>query len=97
MTNYRGAQIVATIDIIGELNTWIGSEEVQAKLAEIVGNAVEQRLEVLLREDLVDTNEAAKILKLSPDAIRKRVERAQIPYLKIGTSLRFRRSDLLRR
>ena len=85
------------LDIIAELNTWLGTEQVKERLAEIVGDAVEKRLKEVLREDLVDTNEAAKILKLSPDAIRKRVERGQIPYLKIGTSLRFRRSDLLQR
>lgn len=88
---------MATIDIISELDTWLASERVQQKLSDIVGEAVQGRLNALLHEELVDTNEAARILKLTPDAIRKRVERGQIQYVKIGTSLRFRRWDLLQR
>lgn len=86
---------MATIDIISELDTWLASERVQQKLSDIVGDAVEERLNALLHEQLVDTDEAAKILGLTPAAVRKRVERGQITAVKIGTSLRFRRSDLL--
>lgn len=88
---------MATIDIIGELDTWLATERVKNKLTEIVSAAVQDQLKALLREDLVDTSEAAKILGLSTSALRKRVERGQINTVRIGTSLRFRRSDLLHR
>ena len=88
---------MASIDIIHDLDTWLASKHVQKTLTEIVGVAVEKRLDALFREDLVDTNEAAKILDMTPAAVRKRVERGQLKPVKIGTSLRFRRSDLLQR
>ena len=88
---------MATIDIIRDLDNWLASEHVQKILTEIVGIAVEERLEALFREDLVDTNEAARILGMTPAAVRKRVERGQLEPVKIGTSLRFRRSGLLQR
>ena len=92
----EGARM-ANIDIIRDLNSWLALDDVQQKLTEIVGNAVDKRLDVLLSEDLVDTDEAAKILSLTPAAVRKRVERGQLRPIRIGTSLRFRRSDLLQR
>ena len=85
------------IDIISELDTWLATERVQKTLAEIVGKAVDERFDELLREELVDTKEAAKILSISPAALRKRVERGQVVPVRIGASLRFRRSDLLQR
>ena len=88
---------MVVLDIISELNAWLATEQVQKTLAEIVGNAVDERFDELLREELVDAKEAAKILSISPAALRKRVERGQVNPVRIGTSLRFRRSDLLQR
>lgn len=88
---------MAIIDIIGELDTWLATERVRDKLRAIVGEAVQDQLKAMLREDLVDTNEAATILGLSPAAVRKRVERGQLTCVRIGASLRFRRSELLQR
>ena len=85
------------IDIINELDAWLATERVQKKLTELVGDAVQERLNTLLHEELVDTTEAAKLLGISPAALRKRVERGQVNPVRIGTSLRFRRSDLLQR
>ena len=88
---------VATIDITSDLDNWLASEHVQKKFTELISNAVDERLDALLREDLVDTDEAAKILSLTPAAVRKRVERGHLTPVRIGTSLRFRRADLLQR
>ncbi|MFA5582615.1 MAG: helix-turn-helix domain-containing protein [Bacteriovoracaceae bacterium] len=42
----------------------------------------------------LDTNEAANFLRLSPNALRILVHRAQVKYFKFGSRLRFRVSDL---
>jgi excisionase family DNA binding protein len=43
---------------------------------------------------LLSTEEAAAFLRLSPAAVLKRVERGQIPGLRLGRRWRFRRRDL---
>lgn len=42
----------------------------------------------------LDTNEAADFLRLTPNALRILVHRAQVKYFKFGSRLRFRRADL---
>ena len=39
-------------------------------------------------------SEAAEYLSLTPDALRKRVERGQIPYIQDGRWVRFDREEL---
>jgi excisionase family DNA binding protein len=46
--------------------------------------------------DLLDVNGAAEFLSLKQSRIRAAVFRREIPYLKIGGLVRFRRSDLER-
>jgi excisionase family DNA binding protein len=43
---------------------------------------------------LLSTEEAAAHLRLSPAALLKRVERGQVPGLRLGRRWRFRRRDL---
>jgi len=44
--------------------------------------------------DLVNLNEAAKILRLKPSTMRAWVLRRRIPFVKLGRRVLFRRSDL---
>jgi excisionase family DNA binding protein len=43
----------------------------------------------------LNTNEAAEYLRLTPNALRILVHRAQVRYFKFGRRLRFRQCDLL--
>lgn len=42
----------------------------------------------------LNTNEAAEFLRLTPNALRILVHRAQVKYYKFGRRLRFRQEDL---
>lgn len=97
IANQITVKVMATIDISGEFDDWIGTDKAKERLTAIFREVVRDELNALLKEDLVDTKEAAEILGLSPSALRKRVERGQLAVIRIGSSLRFRRSDLLRR
>jgi len=44
--------------------------------------------------DLMDAVEVAEYLKLTAKQLAYKVRTRQIPYLKLGTTLRFRRSEL---
>jgi excisionase family DNA binding protein len=77
------ASPVATLDAV--------LEELRELRAEVRG----------LRQDrlaaagaLLSTEEAAAHLRLSPAALLKRVERGQVPGLRLGRRWRFRRRDL---
>lgn len=43
----------------------------------------------------LDTDEAAEFLRLTPNALRILVHRAQVKYFKFGRRLRFRQCDLI--
>lgn len=45
-------------------------------------------------EPLLDLKQAAKLLKLHPDTLKKKAQRREIPGVKIGRSWRFRASRL---
>ena len=85
------------IDLSGELNAWLATPEARRALGAIVETAVEVKMQALLRDDLVNVEEAGQMLGISAAAVRKRVERGQLIAVRIGRSLRFRRSDLLQR
>jgi excisionase family DNA binding protein len=44
---------------------------------------------------LLDTDQAADLLRMRPQAVRQAAWRGAIPYVRIGRRLRFRRSSLL--
>ena len=85
------------IDIGQVLNGWLSTAEAKKTVAEIFRGVLRDELKTLLMEDLVDSTEAADILGMSVAALRKAVERGQIPCLRVGRRLRFRRADLLQR
>ena len=88
---------MVTLDISGELSAWLSTDEAKRVVAEIFREVVRDELQTLLRDDLVDTSEAAALLGMSVAAVRKAVERGQLPCIRIGRRLRFRRADLLHR
>lgn len=45
---------------------------------------------------LLNVQEASKILTASPSTIRKWVQQRRIPFVKIGTLVRFKEEDLIR-
>jgi len=45
-------------------------------------------------EPLLDLEQAAKLLKLHPDTLKKKAQRREIPGMKIGRRWRFRASRL---
>lgn len=48
----------------------------------------------LVFEPLLDLKQAAKLLKLHPDTLKKKTKRGEIPGVKIGRRWRFRASRL---
>lgn len=85
------------INLKGELTEWLSTPEVRDVLKELLRVVVREELKTLLLDDLVDTTEAAKILNMSEAAVRKAAERGQLPCVRLGRRLRFRRADLLQR
>ncbi len=84
------------IELSGELTEWVKSEEAQAEISRIVRDAIREELRAALSEELLDTDEAARLLNMSPGALRKAVERGHVRCERVGRRLRFRRSELLR-
>ena len=84
------------IDFGALLEQWFFSEKVKTWLYGIVREAMRAEIRAVLDEELLDTKQAAKLLGMSEAALRKAVEREQIPCTRIGGRLRFRRSELLR-
>ena len=67
-------------------------EEIKAILLD--GKEAEPANEVDLVEPLIDAREAAKILGMSPAAVRAAAFRKTIPSVHVGRLLRFRPSEL---
>jgi excisionase family DNA binding protein len=84
------------IDIAAELTSWLRSTDARSLMKEIVAEAVQAEIHKALEDELIDVERAAAMLDMSPGALRKAVERGQIPCERIGSRLRFRRADLLR-
>lgn len=57
-------------------------------------NLIEQDQKADENTRWLNTNEAAEFLRLTPNALRILVHRAQVRYFKFGRRLRFRMSDL---
>lgn len=65
-------------------------------MKEIVAEAVQSEIRSALEDELIDVERAAAMLDMTEGALRKAVERGQIPCQRLGSRLRFRRMDLLR-
>lgn len=50
----------------------------------------------MTRDDILDTNELAEILGVKREAIRQRVNRHQLPRIKVGNTLIFHKADLVK-
>jgi excisionase family DNA binding protein len=83
------------IDLGRELTAWLSTAEVRASFAELVREVVREEVRHLLSDELLDVEQAAQMLQMSKAALRKAVERGQVPCERIGSRLRFRRMSLL--
>ena len=84
------------IDIAAELTSWLRSTDARTLMKEIVADAVQDEIRKVLEDELIDVEHAAVMLDMTEGALRKAVERGQIPCQRVGARLRFRRMDLLR-
>ena len=83
------------IDLTHELTAWLRSTDARTLMKEIVAEAIQNEIRSALEDELVDVEGAAAILDMTEGALRKAVERGQIPHQRVGKRLRFRRADLL--
>jgi hypothetical protein len=83
------------IDLTTELTAWLRSTDARALMKEIVAEAVQSEIRGALEDDLIDVEGAAAMLDMTQGALRKAVERGQIPCQRVGSRLRFRRMELL--
>ncbi len=83
------------IDLAAELTLWLKSEDARTAMKEIVAEAVQTEIRSALDNELIDVERAAGILDMTQGALRKAVERGQVPCQRLGNRLRFRRMDLL--
>lgn len=64
------------------------------KSDKLFNNLIEQNQNADENTRWLNTNEAAEFLRLTPNALRILVHRAQVRYFKFGRRLRFRQEDL---
>lgn len=83
------------IDLTHELTAWLRSTDARTLMREIVAEAVQNEIRSALDDELLDVEGAAAILDMTQGALRKAVERGQVPCQRVGNRLRFRRMDLL--
>ena len=83
------------IDLSTELTAWLRSTDARTLMKEIVAEAVQNEIRSALDEELLDVEGAAEVLAMTEGALRKAVERGQVPCQRVGSRLRFRRMDLL--
>ena len=84
------------IDLTAELTAWLRSTDARTLMKEIVAEAVQSEIRSALEDELIDVESAAAMLDMTDGALRKAVERGQVPCQRVGNRLRFRRSDLMR-
>src|SRR5690349_24989769 len=84
------------VDFCAELTAWLGSTNARTLMKEIVAEAVQTEIRSALEDELIDVERAAAMLDMTAGALRKAVERGQVPCQRVGNRLRFRRADLLR-
>jgi hypothetical protein len=85
------------IDLTHELTAWLRSTDARLLMKEIVADAVQSEIRGALEDELLDVERAAAMLDMTEGALRKAVERGQVPCQRVGSRLRFRRMDLLHR
>jgi hypothetical protein len=83
------------IDLTTELTAWLRSVDARTLMKDIVAEAVQTEIRGALEDELIDVERAAAMLDMTEGALRKAVERGQVPCQRVGTRLRFRRMDLL--
>ena len=83
------------IDLTTELTAWLRSTDARTLMKEIVAEAVQMEIRSALEDELIDVERAAEMLDMTQGALRKAVERGQVPCQRVGNRLRFRRMDLL--
>ena len=83
------------IDLTRELTAWLRSTDARTLMKEIVAEAVQTEIRSALEDELIDVERAAAMLDMSEGALRKAVERGQVPCQRVGSRLRFRRMELL--
>lgn len=83
------------IDLTTELTAWLRSTDARTLMKEIVAEAVQNEIRSALDDELLDVEGAAEVLAMTEGALRKAVERGQVPCHRVGSRLRFRRMDLL--
>jgi excisionase family DNA binding protein len=66
-------------------------EDLRQRIAEL-----ESRLTTPANDTLLDTVAAAKLLAMTPAAVRQAAYRGTIPCVRVGRRLRFRRAELLK-
>lgn len=66
-----------------------------APLANAIAALVAERLESSLGDDVLNTEQAAELLKLHPTTVSQLARSGQIPARRLGKEWRFRRSALL--
>ena len=89
-------EVRVVIDLTTELTAWLRSTDARTLMKEIVAEAVQAEIRSALEDELIDVEGAAAMLDMTEGALRKAVERGQGPCQRVGTRLRFRRSDLMR-
>ncbi|MBX3155289.1 MAG: hypothetical protein KF773_04775 [Deltaproteobacteria bacterium] len=84
------------IDLTAELTAWLRSTDARTLMREIVAEAVQSEIRSALEDEMIDVEAAAAMMAMTEGALRKAVERGQIPCQRVGKRLCFRRTDLLR-
>ena len=83
------------IDLTSELTAWLRSTDARNLMREIVAEAIQTEIRSALDDELLDVESAAELLDMTEGALRKAVERGQVPCQRVGSRLRFRRMDIL--
>ena len=83
-------------DLEKDLATALQSPEVQQVLKDLVRRVVREELQSSpVLDELLDTNQAAELLKMTKAAVQKAAQRGGLPVVRHGRRVRFRRRDLL--
>ena len=85
----------ALIDLTAELSALLDQPDVKNRLILLIREAVRTEVTAALNDELLDVESAAKIVGISPAALRKAVERGRIPCVRIRRRVQFRRAKLL--